>query len=142
MSRVIARYVPVNTASADESGVLLFVDGKLVACIVHLTDEAHAELFGNWHIEAMFSEEHRPNLLVHGTLDAAVGAITEKVTGQPLAISGPIEDLPLPRPRPRLSVVRNIEDTRREQRLSEDEADQIGLAEMVDQRGDCQQDRH
>jgi len=46
--------VPVNTGSADEQGCLVFVDGRLVALLVRLSDGAHdePELWGRWFLEA------------------------------------------------------------------------------------------
>lgn len=143
MPAVFALYTPIDTASPDDRAVLLFVDNKLVACIVHLVDERHGELFGNWYVEAVFADDYRPTPLVYTTLDQAIAAITTKVVGEPLAISGPIRDLLLPGQRPSLSVVLGgVERAGGEQGLAEDEADQVGLAKVVDQRGDRQQDRH
>jgi hypothetical protein len=54
MSRVTLHAIKVATASEDESGVLVFVDDKLVAVLVHLAARFHGEIRGHWFAEAGF----------------------------------------------------------------------------------------
>lgn len=52
--RLLLRPVAVHTGCADEEGRLVLADGRLVAVLVRLEDEAHAGLAGAWHLEAGF----------------------------------------------------------------------------------------
>lgn len=43
--------VHVHTGRGDEEGRLVLADGRLVAVLVYLADEIHAELVGSWFLE-------------------------------------------------------------------------------------------
>jgi hypothetical protein len=44
----------VYTGSPDEDGLLVLLDERLVAVLVRLEDESHAEMIGSWFLEAGF----------------------------------------------------------------------------------------
>ncbi len=62
--------VPVHTASGDEDGRLALVDGRLVAVLVRLGDEAHEEMVGTWFLEAGFGPCARVAAPMFKSLDA------------------------------------------------------------------------
>jgi len=62
--------VPVHTASGDEDGRLALVDGRLVAVLVRLRDEAHEEMVGAWFLEAGFGPCARLVAPLFNNLDA------------------------------------------------------------------------
>lgn len=98
MSEVWAYRVKIETGSADEEGLLVFIGAKLAACLVRLDDEHQGELRGRWCIEAMFGSD---DSALGGTdfadADQAVAAITTQFLGSAQPLSS-IEDLPA-RPR-------------------------------------------
>ena len=44
----------VRTGSADANGMLLILDGQLIAILVELTDEIHGQACGRWGLENSF----------------------------------------------------------------------------------------
>ncbi|GLK68400.1 hypothetical protein GCM10008179_20380 [Hansschlegelia plantiphila] len=47
--------IKVATGSSDEEGRLVLLDGRLIAVIVRLDDEAHGAARGQWSLEAGFN---------------------------------------------------------------------------------------
>ncbi len=93
MTQVIARRVSVETASEDDEGILLFVGGKLVACLVRLADGSHGDLRGHWCIEAAFGHDVVGLPYTFAELADAVAVITQRLTGRTLMLSKPIGTL-------------------------------------------------
>jgi hypothetical protein len=52
--RLTHQPMPVMTGSDDREGCLMFSDGQLVAVLVRLADEIHADQRGSWFVEAGF----------------------------------------------------------------------------------------
>jgi len=44
----------VRTGSADSNGVLMLLDGELIAILVELSDEIHGDARGRWALENTF----------------------------------------------------------------------------------------
>lgn len=63
---------PVRLASGndDTEARLVFVDGGLIAVLVHLSD-AHGDLAGMWFLEAWFGLTYRLNQPTFASLDEA-----------------------------------------------------------------------
>jgi len=73
--------VPVHTASGDEDGQLALVDGRLVAVLVRLGDEAHEEMVGTWFLEAGFGPCARVAAPMFKSLDAVRSWIECQIEG-------------------------------------------------------------
>lgn len=54
MARTSAFRLRIRTDSSDSNGLLLLVDGELVAILVELMDECHGAARGHWVIESIF----------------------------------------------------------------------------------------
>lgn len=88
----------VRTGSADNHGLLILVDGELVAVLVELSDDGHEHHQGSWHVEAVFGLDTGR---VHDTFPTAQEAadwVCEKAGGVPCQIHPglafrPISDL-------------------------------------------------
>jgi len=63
--------IQVHTGSSDEDGRLVLVEGRLVAVLVCLTDQAHDGLVGAWFLEAGFGPCAATTPPVFQSLDAA-----------------------------------------------------------------------
>ena len=50
----ILQPVKVATGTDDESGVVVLLDGRMVAVLVKLAAECHGDMAGHWHVEAAF----------------------------------------------------------------------------------------
>ena len=46
--------IKVRTGSADENGLLMLLHDKLIAILVELSDEIHADKCGRWALESTF----------------------------------------------------------------------------------------
>lgn len=84
------------TASADESCILLFGDGRLFACLVQLDPDLHSHLGGCWFVEAVFGSSSTARRRVFHNLDKAIESVTEDAFGQSMALTGPPTELPVP----------------------------------------------
>lgn len=93
MSQILAYRVQLHTQPADENGVLLFLRGRLLACVVYLADVCYDELTGHWFIETAYGFAARELPETFSTLREAVAAITKLVTGTPMEVQGEIADL-------------------------------------------------
>ena len=51
MTKTSTMSLKVRTGSADENGLLMMLDGKLIAILVELSDEIHGEQRGRWALE-------------------------------------------------------------------------------------------
>ncbi len=71
MAELILEPVPVNTGSRDGDGRLVLADGRLVAVLVHLADQVHAEQSGAWFLEAGFGPCACAQFPVFDNLDIA-----------------------------------------------------------------------
>lgn len=72
--------VRVATGSEDEEGVLVTVDGRLIAVLVRMDADYHAEQRGWWHQEAGFGAcDARP--AAFPTLDDALRWIASRLGG-------------------------------------------------------------
>lgn len=65
------RPIPVFTGSGDDDGRLVLADGRLVAVLVRLRDQAHDDLVGAWFLEAGFGPCAEAAAPIFATLDAA-----------------------------------------------------------------------
>jgi len=71
--------VPVNTGSHDDDGRLVLADGRLVAVLVRLADQAHAEQSGAWFLEAGFGPCAGAQFAVFDSLDVAQDWVRRKL---------------------------------------------------------------
>jgi len=71
MAELILESMPVNTGSHDDDGRLVLADGRLVAVLVRLADQAHAEQSGAWFLEAGFGPCACAQFPVFDTLEIA-----------------------------------------------------------------------
>ena len=71
--------VRIATGSQDEEGELVFADGRLVAVLVHLSDE-HEDEAGKWFLEAGFGRVSQPNPPTFSNLDEAQAWIQRQLT--------------------------------------------------------------
>jgi hypothetical protein len=78
--------VPVETGGPDEEGSLAFVDGRLAAVLVRLSEQ-HGERAGSWCIEAGFGPFDGPNHPIFADLDAARAWMLKRA-GKPTGRSG------------------------------------------------------
>lgn len=62
--------VRVDTGGADEDGCLVFLNGRLVAVLVRLSDQ-HGDMAGYWFLEHGFGQLGGPRHPVFDGLDAA-----------------------------------------------------------------------
>lgn len=65
------RPVEILTDSGDNDGRLVLTKGRLVAVLVQLADQAHAELVGSWFLEAGFGPCGTVTAPVFKSLDEA-----------------------------------------------------------------------
>ena len=70
--------VRVGTDSPDEEGQLVLADGRLVAVLVHLSDEYEADA-GKWFLEAGFGRVNHPDPPMFADLDEAQGWIEQRL---------------------------------------------------------------
>jgi hypothetical protein len=71
--------VRVGTDSPDEEGQLVLADGRLVAVLVHLSDEYEADA-GKWFLEAGFGRVDHPNAPKFDSLDEAQTWIARRLS--------------------------------------------------------------
>ena len=71
MAELILKPMPVNTGSRDEDGRLVLANGHLVAVLVRLADQVHAERSGAWFLEAGFGPCACAQFPVFDSLDVA-----------------------------------------------------------------------
>ncbi len=69
--------VRVETGSQDQEGCLVFIDQRLAAVLVRLSDQ-HDDLTGHWYYEHGFGPFDGPSHPVFGTLDAAQDWIKQR----------------------------------------------------------------
>lgn len=70
----------VMTGSGDQDGRLVSLDGRLVAVLVRLQDEAHGDLVGSWYLEAGFGPcGGAASMPCFATIENAVDWIRERV---------------------------------------------------------------
>ncbi len=75
-----SRPVRLATGGNDENGCLVFVDDRLVAVLVQLS-EAHKGLAGHWFLEAGFNRRlDEPVEPTFADLEAAQGWITRRLS--------------------------------------------------------------
>ena len=79
MAELILKPMPVNTGSCDEDGRLVLVNGHLVAVLVRLADQVHAEQSGAWFLEAGFGPCASAQLPVFDSLDVAQDWVRRKL---------------------------------------------------------------
>ena len=79
--RVTLQPVPVMTGCDDQEGVLVFSDGQLVAVLVHLEDEMHADQRGGWFLEAGFGACRTAVPPVFDDLDEAQAWVGQQLAG-------------------------------------------------------------
>lgn len=89
MVRVVGQKIRVETGSCDERGLLLFLDGKLIACLIELSDPAHGHLRRHWTVEAAFGFDLKAVKESFATMEEAIRAITRVVCGQALDLTDP-----------------------------------------------------
>jgi hypothetical protein len=77
---VTVTFLPVRiaTGSSDEHGCLAFVDDRLVAVLVRLSD-AHAEAAGRWFLECGFGPLNEPAAPTFTDLDDARGWLVSRL---------------------------------------------------------------
>lgn len=92
MAAITGRRIRVETGSDDECGVLLFADGRLLACLIQLIDEGHGALRGSWSVEAFFNPRWGSMRATFGSVDAAANAVTRKLFGEALPFAEPLKD--------------------------------------------------
>ena len=76
---LILQPMPVHTGSGDEEGRLVLAGGRLVAVLVRLADQAHAEMVGTWFLEAGFGPCARAAAPVFDSLDAAQACVRRQL---------------------------------------------------------------
>ena len=72
--------VLVETGTQDEEGRLVFVDGRLVAVLVLLSD-AHEDVAGHWFLETGYGFRLAGGKGTFPDLDAAQAWISQQLTG-------------------------------------------------------------
>jgi hypothetical protein len=76
--------VLVETGGPDEEGCLVFVEGKLVALLVRLSDQHEDEgIAGHWFFEAGFGPLDGPAHPSFSDIEAAQGWIAERLQARP-----------------------------------------------------------
>jgi hypothetical protein len=80
---------PTQVATgSDEEGMLVFADGRLVAVLVHLSDENEIAP-GDWYLEAGFGScLESPNQPTFATLQVAQEWIEEQLARRPVRSRG------------------------------------------------------
>ncbi|GGB86698.1 hypothetical protein GCM10011494_01250 [Novosphingobium endophyticum] len=94
MSEVSAYRVLIDTNSADENGVLLFIRDHLVACVMRLDDPSHGRDRDRWCVETAYGFDSRKLPETFLSIEAAISAISEEICGSPLAVVGELPALP------------------------------------------------
>ena len=74
--------VRLGTGDGDEDGRLVFADQRLVAVLVHLSQQ-YEELAGLWYLEAGFGPLDGPEHPTFRDLDAAQDWIRRRLTHRP-----------------------------------------------------------
>ncbi|MFC0103650.1 hypothetical protein [Sphingopyxis terrae] len=87
--RLDAFTVKIDTGTADEHALLLFIDGALVACLVRLDDKCHGMWRRHWSIESAYGFAVQGLPHAFGSLDAAVAAVTHRACGAELSLRAP-----------------------------------------------------
>jgi hypothetical protein len=80
---------PIQVATgSDEEGVLVFADGRLVAVLVHLSDENEVAP-GDWYLEAGFGPcLERPNQPTFASLQVAQEWIEDRLARRQVRSAG------------------------------------------------------
>ncbi len=73
------RPVAILTSSGDKDARLVLTKGRLVAVLVRLADQAHADLVGSWFLEAGFGPCGAVAAPVFGSLDEALDWIAAQL---------------------------------------------------------------
>ena len=77
--RVTLQAVPVMTGCNDREGCLVLADGQLVAVLVRLADEMHADQRGSWFVEAAFGPCRTATLPLFDDVDEAQAWVRQKL---------------------------------------------------------------
>jgi hypothetical protein len=79
--RLILQPMPVLTGCDDQEGYLVLADGQLVAVLVRLADEMHADQLGSWFLEAGFGPCRTTMPPVFDDLDEAQAWVRRQLIG-------------------------------------------------------------
>jgi hypothetical protein len=69
----------VHTGSLDEDGLLVLLDGRLVAVLVRLEDHSHQDMIGSWFLETGFGPCRTNSPPIFGTVELGLDWIRSRL---------------------------------------------------------------
>lgn len=72
----------IRTGSADANGLLMLLDGQLIAILVELTDQIHGQACGRWALETTFGLFNISAPETFANIDQAWDWVTRAASGR------------------------------------------------------------